>query len=145
VIVTIVCLSGSFKFIDAMLEIENLLIENDIQCLSPVPHSYRKGSTPSEFTEDWNSLSEEEKLEESQRIQKEYFHQKVDLADVVYVVNPRGYVGASVTLEIGYTYAKNKPLYAMEPITEYTVMGLIDRILTPAELVQVVQQKIHHF
>jgi nucleoside 2-deoxyribosyltransferase len=137
----IVCLSGSFKFIDKMLEIENLLIENGIQCLSPVPHSYRKGPTPSEFTEDWSSLSEEQKLEESQRIQKEYFHQKVDPADMVYVVNPGGYVGASVTLEIGYAYAKKKPLYAMEPIAEYTVMGLIDRILTPAALIQLIQEE----
>ena len=132
----IVCLSGSFKFISEMLEIEKLLIENGIQCLSPVPHSYRKGATPSEFTEDWNSLSEEQKLEESQRIQKEYFHQKVDPADMVYVVNPGGYIGASVTLEIGYAYAKKKPLFAMEPIAEYTVLGLIDRVLSPVELVQ---------
>jgi nucleoside 2-deoxyribosyltransferase len=138
----IVCLSGSFKFIDKMLEIEKLLLENDIQCLSPVPHSYRKGIAPSEFTEDWNSLSENQKLEESQRIQKEYFHQKVDPADVVYVVNPGGYVGASVTLEIGYTYAMKKPLYAMEPIAEYTVMGLINRILSPSELIQLLQEKM---
>jgi len=137
----IVCLSGSFKFIDKMLEIENLLTENDIQCLSPVPHSYRKGPTPSEFTEDWNSLSEEQKMEESQRIQKEYFHQKVDPADIVYVVNPGGYIGTSVTLEIGYTYAMKKPLFAMEPIKEYTVMGLIDRILSPVELVQKILEK----
>lgn len=119
-----------------MIEIENFLTENGIQCLSPVPHNYRKGSAPSEFTEDWGSLSEEQKLEESQRIQKEYFHQKVDLADIIYVVNPGGYVGASVTLEIGYTYAMKKPLFAMEPIKEYTVMGLIDGILSPAELLQ---------
>ena len=137
----IVCLSGSFKFIDKMLEIENLLTENGIQCLSPVPHSYRKGSAPSEFTEDWNTLSEEQKLEESQRIQKEYLHQKVDPADIVYVVNPGGYVGASVTLEIGYTYAMKKSLFAMEPIEEHTVMGLIDRILTPVELVQEILEK----
>ena len=123
-----------------MLEIEKLLIDNGIQCLTPVPHNYRKGSTPSEFTEGWSSLSEIEKLEESQRIQKEYFHKKVDAADAVYVVNPGGYVGASVTLEIGYTYAKRKPLYALEPIAEYTVMGLIDSILTPTELIQLVQQ-----
>ncbi len=137
----IVCLSGSFKFIDKMLEIENLLTENGIQCLSPVPHNYRKGPTPSEFTEDWNSLSEEQKMEESQRIQKEYFHQKVDPADIVYVVNPGGYIGTSVTLEIGYTYAMKKPLFAMEPIKEYTVMGLIDRILSPVELVQKLLEK----
>ena len=137
----IVCLSGSFKFIDKMLEIENLLIENGIQCFSPVPHSYRKESVPSEFTEDWNILSEEQKLEESQRIQKEYFHQSVDPADIVYVVNPRGYVGASVTLEVGYTYAMKKPLFAMEQIREYTIMGLIDRILSPVELLQEILEK----
>lgn len=137
----IVCLSGSFKFINKMIEIENLLTENGIQCLSPVPHSYRKGSAPSEFTEDWNSLSEEQKMEKSQRIQKEYFHQKVDQSDIVYVVNPGGYVGASVTLEVGYAYALKKPLFAMEPIKEYTVMGLIDRLLSPLELIQEILKK----
>ncbi|MDF1540293.1 MAG: SH3 domain-containing protein [Candidatus Thorarchaeota archaeon] len=136
-----VCLSGSFKFIEKMIEIESFLVKNDIQCLSPVPHSYRKGSTPSEFTEDWSSLSEAQRLGESERIQKEYFHQKVDRANIVYVVNPEGYVGASVTLEIGYTYAMKKPIFAMEPIKEYTVMGLVNRVLSPEKLVQELLEK----
>ena len=137
----IVCLSGSFKFIDKIIEIENFLAENSIQCFSPVPHSYRKESAPSTFTEDWDSLSETQRLEESERIQKEYFHHKVDPADIIYVVNPGGYIGASVTLEIGYSYALKKRIFALEPVKEYTVLGLIDKILTPSELIQEITQK----
>ena len=37
----------------------------------------------------------------------------IDDADVVYVVNPEGYVGKSVSVDIGYAYAKNKSIYIM--------------------------------
>lgn len=36
-------------------------------------------------------------------------------ADVVYVVNPDGYVGASTTLELGYAVALGKLVVAMQP------------------------------
>jgi nucleoside 2-deoxyribosyltransferase len=38
---------------------------------------------------------------------------KIDEADVVYVVNPEGYVGKSVCVDIGYAYARSKPIYVM--------------------------------
>jgi len=36
---------------------------------------------------------------------------KINDADVVYIVNPEGYVGKSVPVDIGYAYAKNKSIY----------------------------------
>lgn len=36
---------------------------------------------------------------------------KIDDADVVYIVNPEGYIGKSVSVDIGYAYAKNKSIY----------------------------------
>ena len=35
--------------------------------------------------------------------------EKIDQADVVYVVDPNGYVGKSISVDIGYAYAKKKP------------------------------------
>jgi nucleoside 2-deoxyribosyltransferase len=40
---------------------------------------------------------------------------RIDKADVVYVVNPDGYLGASTTLELGYAVALGKLVVAMQP------------------------------
>ena len=45
---------------------------------------------------------------------------KIDLADVTFVYNKRGYAGVSTTLEIGYAVGRKKPIYAFEPDTERT-------------------------
>ncbi len=38
---------------------------------------------------------------------------KMRMADVVFIFNKGGYVGNSVTMEIGYAVALNKPIYAL--------------------------------
>lgn len=42
----------------------------------------------------------------------DHFH-KIRCADVVYIYNKDGYVGANTTLEIGYATALDKPIYAL--------------------------------
>ena len=49
--------------------------------------------------------------------------EKIDQADIVYVVNPEGYVGKSVSVDIRYAYAKSKPLYVMHPIEDPPVIA----------------------
>jgi nucleoside 2-deoxyribosyltransferase len=53
-----------------------------------------------------------------QRRQKQAFitdhNQRIDRSDVLFVFNPDGYVGNSVTLEIGYALAQHKSIYAMQ-------------------------------
>lgn len=61
--------------------------------------------------------------------------EKIDQADVVYVVNPDGYIGKSVSLDIGYAYAKNKPIYVMHPINDPPVMSLVKGVLSFNELI----------
>jgi hypothetical protein len=61
--------------------------------------------------------------------------EKIDQADVVYVVNPDGYVGKSVSIDIGYAYAKNKPIYVMHPIDDPPVMSLVKGVLSFKELI----------
>jgi nucleoside 2-deoxyribosyltransferase len=56
--------------------------------------------------------------------------EKIDEADVVYIVNPDGYVGRSVCIDIGYAYAKGKPIYVMHPIDDPQVMGMVKRVLS---------------
>jgi ABC-type uncharacterized transport system substrate-binding protein len=65
--------------------------------------------------------------------------EKIDEADVVYVVNPDGYVGKSVSIDIGYAYAKNKPIYVMHPIDDPPVMSLVKGVLSFKELINLLK------
>jgi nucleoside 2-deoxyribosyltransferase len=67
--------------------------------------------------------------------------EKVDQADVVYVVNPDGYVGKSVSLDIGYAYARDKPIYVMYSVDDPPVMDLVAGVLTFEELVNFVKER----
>ena len=61
---------------------------------------------------------------------------RIDEADVVYVVNPGGYVGKSVSVDIGYAYARGKELYAMFPVDDPPIMSLITDVLSPETLAE---------
>jgi nucleoside 2-deoxyribosyltransferase len=61
---------------------------------------------------------------------------KIDVADAVYVVDPDGYVGKSVSVDIGYAYARNKPIYALHTIEDPPVMNMISGVLSFEELVR---------
>jgi nucleoside 2-deoxyribosyltransferase len=61
--------------------------------------------------------------------------EKIDEADVVYVVNPDGYVGRSVYVDIGYAYAKGKPIYCMYPIDDSPAMSMVKGVLSFQELI----------
>jgi hypothetical protein len=56
---------------------------------------------------------------------------RIDDADVVYIVNPEGYIGKSVSVDIGYAYAKNKLIYAMHAVDDPPIMSLIHGIVSP--------------
>ena len=130
----IVCLCGSFKFIDKIQKIETELSNRGITCLSPSPFEFRDKNNPSEFVKEWSMLTQKEKLKAS-RDAESSFLEKIDRSDAVYIVNPDGYIGASVTLEIGYAFAKSKPIFALETISDITVMSLIDKVSSPIDLI----------
>jgi len=67
--------------------------------------------------------------------------EKIDKADVVYVVNPDGYVGKSVSVDIGYAYARNKPIYLMHPTDDPPIMDLVKGVLTFERLVDFVKKR----
>lgn len=43
---------------------------------------------------------------------------KIDLADIVFILNPNGYIGESTAREIEYANRIGKPIYYLEPIEE---------------------------
>jgi nucleoside 2-deoxyribosyltransferase len=67
--------------------------------------------------------------------------EKIDCADMVYVVNPGGYIGRSVSVDIGYAYARSKPVYAMHAIDDPPVMNILAGVLSQEELVELVKEQ----
>jgi len=65
--------------------------------------------------------------------------EKVADADVVYVVNPRGYVGKSVSVDLGYAYAENKSIYVMNRVDDPPIMNLINGVLSPKALIELLK------
>ena len=65
---------------------------------------------------------------------------KIDDADVVYIVDPEGYVGKSVSVDIGYAYARNKPIYVMHSVDDPPVMGLVNAVLSPKSLIEILKR-----
>ena len=67
---------------------------------------------------------------------------KVDGVDVVYVVNPQGYIGKSVSVDIGYAYAKKKSIYVMHAVDDPPIMNLISDVLSPKALIDFLKKNI---
>ena len=65
---------------------------------------------------------------------------KIDGADVVYIVDPEGYVGKSVSVDIGYAYAINKSIYVMHSVDDPPVMDLISGVLSPKALIDLLKE-----
>ena len=65
---------------------------------------------------------------------------KIDDADIVYVVDPHGYIGKSVSVDIGYAYAKNKSIYVMHAIGDPPIMNLIGEVLSPKALIDFLKE-----
>jgi CTP:molybdopterin cytidylyltransferase MocA len=65
---------------------------------------------------------------------------KIDEADVVYVVNPDGYVGKSVSVDMGYAYAKNKLIYVMHQVDDPPVMDLVNGVLSSQALIEFLKE-----
>jgi nucleoside 2-deoxyribosyltransferase len=94
---------GSFKFMGKMRELERELKKENIEFMMPKKKSRR------------GILGCLERIGET---------------DLVYVVNPDGYVGKSVCIDIGYAYAKGKPIYVMYSIEDPQAMGMVKGALS---------------
>jgi len=66
--------------------------------------------------------------------------EKIDEADIVYVVNPNGYIGKSVSIDIGYTCGRDKPLYLMCATSDPPIMDFVEGVLSFEELISLIKQ-----
>ena len=56
-------------------------------------------------------------IDEKKRLAVEHY-EAIDEADIAYWITPRGYMGTSCKLELGYAIAKGKPVYFSEPTND---------------------------
>jgi nucleoside 2-deoxyribosyltransferase len=60
---------------------------------------------------------------------------RIDKSDIVFIVNPTGYIGPSTTLELGYAVARHAYIVAMMPDeAELARTVLLDRILDTTDV-----------
>jgi len=65
----------------------------------------------------------EEVKNKSKKILAQEHYEAIDSADVVYFLTPNGYMGTSCKLELGYSFAKKKPIYFSEPTNDEALDG----------------------
>jgi len=114
-----VVLCGSRRFKDEIRAFAKGLKEKGIVVYEPYLHS---------GGDEWNKLSEGYKR----------FVLLGLTQDIVFVYNKGGYIGNSTTLEMGYSVACGKPIYALEEDKEEGCRNVLftDYIKTPAQLIK---------
>ncbi|MFT4294817.1 MAG: hypothetical protein QM582_05325 [Micropruina sp.] len=93
----IVCICGSTRFRDQIMEANQLLTLVGIIVLAPAL-----------FQHSGDVVTDEQK-----RVLDELHLKKIDLADAVLVVDPGGYIGESTTREIAYVQSTGKPTFRL--------------------------------
>jgi nucleoside 2-deoxyribosyltransferase len=118
-----VCICGSFRFYDEMVALRDALQAQGVHCEWPTPGPRRapQAMTPAE--------AKDVILQHLQRM---------DRADLIFMFNKGGYVGNSVIMEIGYAYARRKPVYVLAPIPDPSLMSLVTAVVSIEDLVQLV-------
>lgn len=83
-----------------------------------------------DYNEEERSVGREEKFD----LTKEFL-QKIEASGAIYIVNPGGYVGLSVSIETGFAYAKGIKIFALSKPSEPAVEALTDKIVDVDELI----------
>jgi nucleoside 2-deoxyribosyltransferase len=87
--------------------------------------------------DEWAHLSDDYKKFVALGLTHDHFY-KIKMADVVFLFNKDGYSGNSSTLELGYSVALGKPVYALSDKDEELCRKVLIRevITTPKELLK---------
>ena len=90
-----VCICGSFRFYEEMVQLSNTLQARGVRCEWPLSGPRR---APQTMTADEVRDAIIQHLE------------RMDRAECIFVFNKGGSLGNSVVMEIGYAYAHRKPV-----------------------------------
>jgi nucleoside 2-deoxyribosyltransferase len=118
-----VCICGSFRFYEEMVQLRNTLQARGVRCEWPLPGPRRD---PQAMTADEARDAITQHLE------------RMDRAACIFVFNKDGYLGNSAVMEIGYAYAHRKPVYALAPIHDPFLRPLVSAVVSIEELLQLV-------
>lgn len=97
----------------------------------PQPSHIRHGHKPEELKKGKYKKSVLTKWEGEGAIEH---LQNIRGSDLVYIFNKGSYLGPAVTVEIGYSLALYKPIYAKAPIKDITVTNFIKAVVSPHKL-----------
>lgn len=104
-----VVICGSSRFSDEIRAFAKKL--KDLGVFVYEPHLYRASGGV------WSEIKDFDKKFVALGLVHDHFY-KIRMADIVYVYNQDGYIGVSTNIEIGYSAALNKPIFAYEEIDE---------------------------
>lgn len=113
----IVCISASIKFKETIEEVAKILKELDIPYILPVMDLPKKLETPDMIP----------------KLVADHF-KKIEQSDTVLIVNPTGYFGNSVKVEIGYAKGTSKKVYFLKKTNEVELDCLADGFISIDEL-----------
>ena len=116
-----VCICGSFRFYEELVQLRNTLQARGVLCEWPLPGQHR---APQAMTADEAQDAITQHLE------------RMDRAEIIFVFNKGGYLGNSVVMEIGYAYARCKPVYVLAPIHDPFLRPLVNAVVSIEELLQ---------
>ncbi|OLD38080.1 MAG: hypothetical protein AUI57_08485 [Candidatus Rokubacteria bacterium 13_1_40CM_2_68_8] len=117
-----VCMCGSFRHHDEMLALRDALLASGASCEWPTIEQRRDPKTMT--------------VEEAKAAILAHL-ERMDRADLILIYNKDGHVGNSVVMEIGYAYARRKPLYTLMPIQDSFLMGLVTAVVSPEDFIEV--------
>jgi len=124
---------GSFKFHKDMEKAAAPLRQKGFQVIVPQPSHIRHAHLPQSLKTgkfDQKTLTRAEG-------QGAYQHlENVRKADIVYIFNKGSYIGPAVTVEIGYSLALKKPIFAKAPIKDITITNFIQEVISPLKLLK---------
>ncbi len=129
---------GSFKFYKDMLDLQKKLTSEGVRCAIPQPSKYRDPNDPSKFLPSIREQPKENLVKDAYESTVRCF-KNIDESDIIYVINKQGYIGKSTLLDIGYTFAKKKPTYALETVDDLAVQSLI-KVVSPDRLVEIARE-----
>jgi nucleoside 2-deoxyribosyltransferase len=118
-----VCICGSFGFYGEMVELRNARQARGVRCEWPLPGPRR---APQAMTADDARDAIMQHLE------------RMDRAECIFIFNKGGYLGNRVVMEIGYAYARRKPIYVFAPIHDPFLRPLVNAVTSIEELLQLV-------
>jgi len=137
-----VCIIGSLRFRETMIEISSLLAKNGYACHVPVPGKYRDQKHPGNYVEGYGpSVLFSEKVAEEGKCIRGYL-EKVRESDVIYVVNPGGYVGFNTVGEIYCAFENKKRVFALERVDDdrrLGIMSFMGGVVNPHDFVSILQ------